>query len=1029
MDITTEAVAERSTTTAKEVAPQPAPQFPDWNSSFPATRVVLPLEQDRSFLDASPTVVRSLFVDLATVASCHGKRRDPQAPIEVYADVIRLGVPLHFDAGSLTLHARRIEVAAGAALSLSLPPQKQASPGWLEIDTAELAFESEAASLRVDFAGVTTCLTAAEAPGRIRYDYDPEPAWAKSLADDDWKPVESPDRVQLYRVLLDARIREISEQSATEESLYHKRMISRQHKGESRRPLIAEHEASMKALAAEQARCEQLRRDTGTLEEAVFGTWSAVYARYAAMLQAWQTARAAFGAGGTPPSVEPLQLTQEDRLYLQRLRSVEGEAKAVHDAISAMFEDYDQVLESAKRIALRAADARLMGARAIRRSFSRQFSPGDPMQAEFELQTAKCLQYSGGVDASKARQLSVSMARWVNDCHAQTQGDARLAAESALLLERVLGVDRSLRYVPQLQFKEYFELAEVTAVALLAVERHADCFFDRDAGITDRKAAASEMLAHYANAKGLSEHLLQQAQEDVDSAQGAHEASVDKLKLQSDEMDVLRKNFDDGVQKKKQELETQAILGIVLGVATIAIGIAQACMGNPAAAAGAGDAVKKGAEAADKVGKMAALIAKVTKAMEIVKKLLVKLIDVEKVLKLMGGAYKGYTMVNDFAKTQALTRKVNELGFEEQVKPEDMMTAADWDAFIVEMRALFKQPIDAEIEGAVEYLSGLEKLAVRSKDVIDTALHLSRCQQVCVQRNWGQTRDERDMDIARQQIGQLDARIGPDFTMRLFCERLGHQLKFQLMDAIGNAGDAFRYFALREPDFKPSIHDTGAKLQVLVARAKSAELVARESFRPPPASWGPQTCRVWAHDVLAEFRTGRSMSWTISTHCFRGYERIRIQEIRVWLVPPAAIQQDVHVEIRTSGIYRDRWKGETFEFGTEPLQRTFTYRAAHSSDTHDHRGHPVLIKAYADDVEDAYFQPTPFTTWEISVPEALNPHLDLSAITEVGLEFFGTYIGATSRARPHALTLKAADPTRAALRETAGVPSLELTVL
>ena len=85
-------------------------------------------------------------------------------------------------------------------------------------------------------------------------------------------------------------------------------------------------------------------------------------------------------------------------------------------------------------------------------------------------------------------------------------------------------------------------------------------------------------------------------------------------------------------------------------------------------------------------------------------------------------------------------------------------TVADWDAFTVEMRAIFKDPIDAEIEGAGEYLAALEKLAIRAKDVMDTALHLAHCQQFCLQRQWEMERDQRDLEIAQQRIDQLSDR-------------------------------------------------------------------------------------------------------------------------------------------------------------------------------------------------------------------------------------------------------------------------------
>jgi hypothetical protein len=243
---------------------------------------------------------------------------------------------------------------------------------------------------------------------------------------------------------------------------------------------------------------------------------------------------------------------------------------------------------------------------------------------------------------------------------------------------------------------------------------------------------------------------------------------------------------------------------------------------------------------------------------------------------------------------------------QEQAAPGESTTAADWDVFCIDMRGLFKTPIGIGIDGAEDYLNTLERLAIRGKDAIDTGFHFTRCGQVYQQRLWEADRDQADVQLVESRIRQLDAQRGPDFTMMMFYERLRNQLKLQLIQAIENVGAAYRYYALREPSYMPSITSTGAELQKLLAAARSALVGAKEAFRPPPASWGPQVYRVWARTALEQFRAERRFSWAISLANFQGFDRIRIEEIRVWLIGTKMDKGQIQIRIATSGIYRDR---------------------------------------------------------------------------------------------------------------------------
>lgn len=809
-------------------------RFPAWSDRFPPTRVLVPLAEDRAFTTLTPGIVRGLFVVLDEVLALLAQRVAPDAALAIHADVLRIQAPARLTLGALDIHARRIEVAAGASLSLVTPTQDEPLDCRLALQAEELAFETADGGLRVDFLGVTQVFTAADAPCRIN---------------------------------LQAGVEAVD--SATE----------------------------------------------GAQTERIDG-----------------------------------------------------------------------------RVSL-------------------DLVPGDALQAELALLTARSLQFQRGRHAHGARELALQMARWVNRCQARVGGDVRLAAASAVLINRLRDAQPQLHFVPALRGTEYYELAQDTAAALAAVEARCERFFDRDAHIGERRQDATDMLARYENDRVRSQKLLEQARKEMDKALAGQEASARALEKQRAELAAAQARFEEGRKKKEAEIKREAIAGIVLAVVAIGVGVAAACTGNPAGAAAAAGAVEGAGKAAQAAGRLARLVARIAKAIEAVDKLI--------------GALKAIKSVYDFVDRQAeLGPRIEQMQtLPDKAAPADALTAADWDAFCIDMRALFEDPIELGIDGAREYLATLEKLAVRGKDAIDTGLHYAHCALIHHQSEWELERDQADIDVVRSRVAQLDASRGPDFRLMLFYERQHAQLKLQLIQAIDDLGAALRYYALREPELAPSITDSAADLQALLARARAQLVDARARFPAPPSAWQPLAYRIWAHDAVARLRTEGRLSWTISPANFRGSDRIRINDIRVWLVAPELGQHEVTIAIGSSGVYHDRLEGEQFEFVTEPLRRSFAYLHDPHGEAHDHKGTAVRITRAANDAENAYFEPTPFTTWEISLPKGYNHGVPLDKLSEIGLEFRGSHIGN--------LTVRAA-PSRGEQAEPAEAPAqarFEITLL
>ena len=216
------------------------------------------------------------------------------------------------------------------------------------------------------------------------------------------------------------------------------------------------------------------------------------------------------------------------------------------------------------------------------------------------------------------------------------------------------------------------------------------------------------------------------------------------------------------------------------------------------------------------------------------------------------------------------------------------------------------------------------------------------------------------------------------------------------MHAIGQLSDAYRYETLSEPAFMPDLSAGSAELAALLSDVRQRLVTARER-RGAVGSWHNEPLVERAPAALAGLQRSAALSWVVGLENFSGLDRVRVQDIRVWIEGAAGTER-FHVVIETPGDYVDRRAGTQREFASWPLRRSFLYSLDARGTDRDAWGRPVRITLHADDAEGDFFEPAAFSTWTISLPADFNPGLDRQAITGVALEFSGTAQGAvTSR--------------------------------
>lgn len=145
-------------------------EFPDWTSLLPDAGAPLPIADDPDFLWSQPSTLRAGFLRLGEVATAAPRREAPGAALAVFADVLRIDEATAFRVSGLRLHARRIEVAAGARIALSAADGADPSCR-LDVHADEWAFDGDAARLALVVGGVAHDL-AQGPPGGLEVDVD-----------------------------------------------------------------------------------------------------------------------------------------------------------------------------------------------------------------------------------------------------------------------------------------------------------------------------------------------------------------------------------------------------------------------------------------------------------------------------------------------------------------------------------------------------------------------------------------------------------------------------------------------------------------------------------------------------------------------------------------------------------------------------------------------------------------------------------------------------------------------------------------
>ena len=510
---------------------------------------------------------------------------------------------------------------------------------------------------------------------------------------------------------------------------------------------------------------------------------------------------------------------------------------------------------------------------------------------------------------------------------------------------------------------------------------------------------AKTLLANKTYESEYTTKLLAQAKRNFDNAVAATEAAQKTLTDAQLAAQLLAIDFQQvGVPAWQRQKILEAVIEIGTAVVTFAVGIGAMLVGDPAGGGAAAAGAIQGAKAAEQAAKAGSEIASLAKQLaEVMEKLkkvgeaLAKVYELAKtVMKVVGDIQHARSYADEMRDMSAETAGA------------DLTASYEWQVYLQASDAALQGPVDEGIEFADQL-----KLAVDAVAIYGQALAAAQVATIAAGQQYAAV--SLQAQLAQQQQGELQRYVddlvkgeaAPAALMQAFYQ-LYLGAKSGLFAAIQGYRASFYYWALLPSSINPSIVDgvdgLGTGLQNLTSIALDYQN-ALEHFDPPPQVLTDKQFVVTDPKILAELAEHGETRWVLpaSARVFAGFDRVRLTRVRVW-VEGATVPDNgsVSVMMSTQGSYLDRFEGKPYQFTAKPLVRAFEYRVSKKKEGSPSWRFPDGTFGYIevdgvvdDEVSYAYFQPTPFGDWHITVS---GDGLRLAGATRLVMQFAGSVI-------------------------------------
>lgn len=604
---------------------------------------------------------------------------------------------------------------------------------------------------------------------------------------------------------------------------------------------------------------------------------------------------------------------------------------------------------------------------------------------------------------------AMAILRWVA-AWAAVLPDAADMFFSATSLATLLASDANAkangaRYVPYLSAQVYTSLAGAFASQAAAYETNYQTLSVQTALTEQNITMAATMAANAMSDTDYVKALLQQSQQNCLGAQAAVTKAQSDFLAQKIATDAAQANFQQvGIPAYERKQAVEAAGKVVGALVTFGGAIAAMAVGDEAAAPAAAQSAIQGAEAVATAAQTGAQVAKTASDLASTMK------QLKQVVEGLKAAYDlSSSLVAVVQDVQHAQQRVASVAALSPPSPGVDLSAADqWSIFQLDAGAALAGAIGDGIDGAQDYKDALDKLAVYGQALAGAQLAAIRTDQHYAALSFrlnAATQRQANLTAA---VAALKAGQAPALAMLQQFYRKALDARSYLFAALRSYQDSYFYWALGPSSVNASMVDSPAALGKAIGSITAISLDhanALEHFDPAPQTMTSQCCVVTDAAVLAALcGTGKAtVALPLDTPAFAGMARVRLSTVRVWLdgVRFATPQPgSVFVSIATGGNYLDRLGGADYQFNSRRLQRSFKYQVQKPGSANpdwtfeDGSTATIQIDGAVDrEVDYAYFEPTPFSAWTISLDPQTNAGVDWSGVSQITFEFAGSTIG------------------------------------
>lgn len=595
-------------------------------------------------------------------------------------------------------------------------------------------------------------------------------------------------------------------------------------------------------------------------------------------------------------------------------------------------------------------------------------------------------------------EVASSMLRWIKTVTCTSRVAKDLYLQSSAFLSQMTLLTSKVCFVPSLNPNIYVGVIEGYAKAGIQYDNQYQIFRLGTENKEQWSEAARQMQQYFKLTSDFNQYLIDQATKNVENSQLSIIDSTAHFNTQKLNVDQAAIKFKYGVEKWKDEMIKKSIFNISISLIEFVGGISLIAVGDEAAGISAAQSIEKATKAAAEAGDSESQAVNTSQMLKRLAENMKSLKAIEEAVattyKFINSVLKETTYIESASNFDNLKENVS--NFDDVTLPSDndISCQAEWDAFQIEADNLLKVAIETGIDGASEYNVALDKLAIYGKALSATkSSYIHSAQELAQLHMQNKIGDNMQSSLA-EYIQKLNNETKPDETMMFLFYVHDMNIKRWMYIAIQSYTQAYRYWALQESKIKPSLFENIQDLQEDLATIEKEYADALDSFNPHPQSFGGFVGRsaikfeITDESTLNEFKNNKLVHFIfpLDSEQFEDYDRVRLSTIRVWL-HGITENNEVKIRITNSGTYFDRFKGKEFCFTSTPLDRIFNYNGAPEDEK------AIIIDGCVSDREkDVYFEPTPFSGWQISLPYKSNEYIDLSGLAKITISFAGSLI-------------------------------------